>query len=119
MQPFRKYKNTKVEEDGFKFDSKLERNIYRKMKELKLEFTLQPRYVLFDKFKLDGKTYRAIEYRADFELKLGDKIYTIDTKGMETQVFKLKKKLFALKYQKEIVCIKSVKHFMEWFAHLK
>lgn len=110
-----KYKNTKVVEDGHKFDSKLERNVYLKMKELGLDFTLQPRYILLDSFKLNGKVYRAIEYKADFGLRLGDRLYILDTKGMETQVFKLKKKLFAFRYQKEIICIKSVKHFIEWY----
>lgn len=115
MQPFRKYKNTKVEVDGHKFDSKLESNLYLTLKKLKLDFTLQPKYVLVDSFKLKGITHRAIVYRGDFDLKINDVIYTIDTKGMETQVFKLKKKLFALRYQREIVIIKSIKHFMEWY----
>ena len=59
---FRKYKNTKVEEDGFKFDSKLERNIYRKMKELKLSSPYNRDMSCLTSLT-DGKTYRAIEYR--------------------------------------------------------
>lgn len=115
MQPFRKFKNKKAKVDGHNFDSKLESNIYLAMKSLGLTFTLQPRYVLLEPFKLNGKTFRAIEYKGDFDLMLNGKSYTLDAKGMETPVFKIKKKMFAFRYQKEVICIKSVRHFMEWY----
>jgi hypothetical protein len=109
-----KYKNKRVEVDGIAFSSILESNVYRKCKELKLDYTLQPRFTLIDKFKLNGKAYRAIDYVGDFAITLNNQTYIVDTKGMETDVFKIKKKLYAHRYQDEIVCIKSVKQFMEW-----
>lgn len=114
-----KYKNKKVEVYGHKFDSKLEKNIYLKLLELQKQhdfaFRLQPKYELESKFKLEGKCFRAIDYIADFEICINGKVYVIDAKGLETQVFQLKKKLFAKKYGKEIICVKSVKQFVEWF----
>jgi hypothetical protein len=119
MQPYRKFKNVKVEEDGIKFASKLERNLYLTLKQMNLKFTIQPKYVLFDKFKLNGECFREIYYKGDFDLYINNKVYTIDTKGMETDVFKMKKKMFAFRYQKEIICIKSIKQFKEWYERIK
>lgn len=117
-----KYRNRKVEVKGIKFDSKLEGHVYLKILELAKEhyfnFKLQPSYELVEKFKINGKTVRAITYRADFELKINNKVFTIDTKGFETDVFKLKKKLFAYRYGREVICIKSVKQFDIWFREV-
>lgn len=46
-----------------------------------------------------GKTFRKIEYVADFQYEQDGKIIVEDVKGMETDVFKLKKKLFEYKYK--------------------
>jgi hypothetical protein len=114
-KPYRKYKNVKVEADGIKFASKLERSLYLIIKQLNIKFTIQPKYTLFDKFRLNGKCFREIYYKGDFDLYIKDNIYTLDAKGKETDVFKIKKKLFAFRYQKEIICIKSIKQFNEWY----
>ncbi len=114
-----KYKNKIVSADGIKFDSKLEYNIYTEMVFNELKFELQPKYLLQESFKLNGKTYRAIHYIADFKLFIDDNEYIIDAKGMETPVFKIKEKMFAKKYQKEIIKIKSLKHFKEWVKGVK
>lgn len=105
--------------DGIAFASKLEANVYLKCKELKIPHDLQPKFVLMDKFKLNGKVFRAIEYVADFAIHTKLKTYIVDTKGMETPVFKMKKKLYANRYQDEIICVKSVKQFEEWFKAIK
>lgn len=111
--------NKRVIVKGISFDSKLESHVYLKLLEFKrkydFEYRLQPRYILLDKFKNEGVHHRAITYRADFEIKINGQVYTIDTKGFETQVFKIKQKMFAHKYKKEIVCPKSVREFVEWF----
>jgi hypothetical protein len=55
---------------------------------------------LQDGFKKNGKTYRKIVYKADFEyfdIQQG-KVIIEDVKGVKTEVYKLKKKLFEYKY---------------------
>ena len=111
---YQKYQNKKVEIDGIKFDSKMESNVYKVIKEKGIECVLQPKYLLQEKFVFNDKSIREIKYIGDFDIKIGDELYTIDVKGMETQVFKIKAKMFLYKYNREIVMIKSVKHFRMW-----
>lgn len=111
-----KYKNKKVESNGIKFDSKLELNIYKEIIDKGLKVELQPKYLLQEKFVLNGKAFRPIYYIADFKLFINNEEYIIDAKGMETQVFKIKAKMFAKIYQKEIIKIKSLKQFKEWLG---
>ena len=129
----RKYKKSKSEGkishhvttvDGIKFDSEMESKYYKYLLELKKqgivkEFTLQPNFLLQEKFiNLNGdiilgsnkdfekikrknklETISAINYISDFDV-----IYTdghreiIDIKGLETPEFRLKLKLFKYKY---------------------
>ena len=99
-----KYNSKKVELDGYTFDSQIEARYYQRLKWLQehkeiLFFRLQPRYLLQDSFKKNGKTYRKIEYIADFEIHhLDGSIEVVDVKGMETEAFKIKKKLFEFRY---------------------
>lgn len=67
----------------------------------------QARYLLQPAFKKDGKTYRKIEYVADFTYidSMGDMIVE-DTKGFKTELYKLKKKLLLYKF-KDIHFIES------------
>ena len=101
-----KYGNQKVEANGILFDSKAERDYYLlyilplvqsgEVKSVKIH----PKYVLLPSFKKNGKTYRSVTYSADFELTYKDgKVEVIDVKGVETQVFALKKKWFEFKYK--------------------
>lgn len=105
-----KYKNKKVEYDGIKFDSIKEKKRYMQLlylekagliKDIKLqyEFELQPA------FTLNKKKIRKITYIADFyyyDNNLNDYVVE-DVKGIRTDVYKLKKKMFEYKYQKEII----------------
>ena len=106
-----KYNNRKVEVDGFKFDSKLEADYYIRLKLLKRageiqSFTLQPEYLLLDGFKKDGKVHRPIKYIADFEIKHNDgTIEVVDTKGVKTQVFRIKEKLFHYRYPYKLTLV--------------
>lgn len=99
-----KYGNTKVERDGNVFDSIAESKYYEQLKWLQehneiLFFRLQPRYLLQEAFSKDGKTHRKIEYVADFEVHHKDgSIEVVDVKGMETDVFRMKEKMFHIKY---------------------
>ena len=109
-----KYNNRKVEIDGHKFDSKLEAQYYEFLNRKKAtgkikDFSLQPRYTLQETFKRDDKTYRSITYIADFEVLHNDgSTQVIDVKGMMTDVFKIKAKLFTKLYGK-LYLVKSSK----------
>lgn len=102
-----KYKNKKVVIDNILFDSKKEANYYTYLKLLEKagkikNLELQKKFILQDKFTLNGKTHRAITYVADFVYEENGQVHVIDTKGYRTQVYKIKKKLFMKKYGIEI-----------------
>ena len=98
-----KYKNKKVIVDDYIFDSIQESKRYKELKLLlragKIqELELQPHFLLQDSFRKNGKTYRKIEYIADFKYIENDKTIVEDVKGLQTDVFKIKHKLFEKKY---------------------
>lgn len=98
-----KYKNTKIVVDNIKFDSNLEATRYKELKLLLRageisNLELQPRFLLQDSFKKNGKTYRKIEYIADFQYIENGKTIVEDVKGIQTDVFKLKHKIFEKVY---------------------
>jgi len=99
-----KYNAKKVEIDEINFDSLLESKYYLYLLEQKKEgavsyFKIQPRYLLQEKFKKNGKSFRKIEYVADFEVMHRDgSIEVIDIKGMILPVFAIKQKLFERLY---------------------
>lgn len=104
-----KYKNTKVEYKGIKFDSIKEMKHYQlleylqKIGEIK-ELKLQVPYELIPKYKINNKTVRKTTYIADFTYitTKDDKLHIVDTKGFKTDVYRLKKKLFEYKYGVEV-----------------
>lgn len=109
-RPKSKYNNKKTIYKGISFDSIVEKDryIYLKKKEeegLIKELTLQKKYLLQDKFIYQGKTIRAIYYIADFYYIENDKEVVEDVKGVLTEVFKLKEKLFKNKYKHIDFCI--------------
>lgn len=99
-----KYNNTKTVIDGITFDSIKEADYYCQLKLLKRageikDFGLQQRYELQPTFKKNGKTHRSITYVADFVIENNDGTTdVVDVKGFETQLFKVKQKLFEYKY---------------------
>ena len=98
-----KYRNKKIQVDMYVFDSIAESKRYKELALLQKagyikELQLQPKFLLQEGFKKNGKTYRKIEYIADFMYKENGKTIIEDVKGKETEVFKLKKKLFEYKY---------------------
>lgn len=105
-----KYRNKKVMYDGIKFDSIAEKNRYIELKLLErakkiTDLKLQVPFVLLDKYEINGKKRQGIKYIADFvyiDIEKG-KYVVEDTKGMRTEVYKIKKKLFENKYGMEIV----------------
>ena len=101
---YQKYHAKKTIVDGITFDSKHEAEVYATLKMLEKggvikNLTLQPRYLLQEAFEKDGKKYRKIEYVADFQFEEKGKVKVWDAKGMKTDVYKLKKKMFEYKYK--------------------
>lgn len=99
-----KYRAKKTEIDGIKFDSKKEAKRYIALKELEKKgniekLILQPRFLLQEGFRKNGKAYRKIEYVADFMYEQDGKLIIEDVKGIKTDVYKLKQKLFEKRYQ--------------------
>lgn len=85
-----KYKSVWCEHDGHKFASKAERDFYIVLKNLEAIgqiklLELQPKVYMTDS---------RILYKPDFLIEENEERIYIDVKGMETPVFKLKKKLW-------------------------
>lgn len=98
-----KYRNKKVKVDMYVFDSIAESRRYKELKILERagkiqNLELQPHYLLQESFRKNKKTFRKIEYIADFQYIENGKIIVEDVKGIQTDVFKLKHKLFEKKY---------------------
>lgn len=98
-----KYNNKKVQVDMYVFDSIAESIRYKELKLLERageisELTLQPRFLLQEAFRKNGKSYRKIEYIADFQYIEKGKTIVEDVKGIQTDVFKLKHKIFEKLY---------------------
>ena len=98
-----KYKNRKIVVDNIKFDSILEANRYQELKLLQRakqisNLRLQVPFLLQEGFKKNGKTHREIKYIADFVYEENGQTIVEDTKGICTEVFRIKQKLFEYKY---------------------
>lgn len=107
-----KYSSAKTDLDGIAFDSKKEAEFYAelKLRERAGEIShlrLQPRYLLQEAFKHDGKQYREIEYVADFEYIENGITVVVDVKGFKTAVYMIKKKLFLYKYGDKVKFIEE------------
>lgn len=102
-----KYGRIKKEVDGTVFDSTLEAEAYVIIKLWKIArvifgLDLQPEYVLQDGFRDSaGKWHRAVKYIPDFRFARIDnqhQIILVDVKGVKTQAFSIKEKLFRAKF---------------------
>ena len=114
---YSKYNAKKVEIDGIKFDSKAEGEYYLHLKQQVTErqilgFERQKRMLLQEGFIVEGVKgkIRPIFYVVDFIVTENDGTLTyVDVKGMETDVFKLKKKLFMKRYNTALLKVKKTK----------
>ena len=105
-----KYGAKKTKVDGITFDSKAEAAYYSQLKLLKragviVTLELQPTFELIPAYihPTTGKKVRATVYKADFRITYKDgREEIIDVKGVRTEAYKLKKKLFEYKYRREI-----------------
>ena len=96
-----KYRNKKVVIDNILFDSKKEARRYKELKLMEkagliTNLVLQPKFELQESFKYENKTYRKIEYIADFSyVRTDDIVFVVeDVKGVKTDVYRLKEKMF-------------------------
>ena len=101
---FGKFNAVKTVVNGITFSSKKEAHRYNtlllmlKAEEI-TDLTLQPVFLLQPGFDKNGKKYRPITYVADFKYKDKDgRIIIEDAKGMKTEVFKMKAKMFEYKF---------------------
>lgn len=98
-----KYKNKQVKYYGIKFDSKKEGLYYLKLKPMEElgiinNLKLQVKFELQPSFKINNKTIRSINYIADFTYYDENNVFHIvDTKGVRTEVYKIKKKMMQYK----------------------
>ncbi len=101
-----KYNNTKIEYEGYTFDSIKEMNRYAELQLLVRAgeiygLRLQPRYLLQEGFTdINNNKHLPITYIADFGyFEYNSDVEIVeDTKGMKTDVYRIKKKLFLFKY---------------------
>lgn len=98
-----KYRAKKTTVDGITFDSRKEADRYLVLKGMEEDGLIsdlhrQVRYELLPAFDVDGRHYRPVYYVADFVYVEDGKEVVEDVKGMRTDVYKLKSKLFARRY---------------------
>lgn len=111
-----KYKNIKSERvlqngDIVKFDSKKEAlrfdTLFLLAKQGSIKnLILQPEFEIIPSVKWNNKTLCKIKYIADFKYEKDGLVIVEDVKASatyQTDVYKLKKRLFLLKYGKEII----------------
>jgi hypothetical protein len=105
-----KYGAIKTTLDGHTFDSRAEANYYAQLKLLQkageiCTIQLQPRYEIIESYKHPetGKKVQPTYYVADFLVAYSDgRTEVVDVKGVKTEAYKIKKKLFESKYGKAI-----------------
>lgn len=98
-----KYHNRPTDIGGQRFDSRAEARRYDELKLLEMagaitDLTVHPRYEIQGQFKRDGALIRAIYYEGDFSYTENGRHVCEDVKGVETEAFKLKRKLFWKRY---------------------
>lgn len=99
-----KYGNHKVIIDGITFDSKAEARRYNELKYLVqrghiTDLIVHPVFELQAGFTdALGRRHRAIGYEGDFQYTEAGKTVVEDVKGVKTDIFKLKEKLFRFRY---------------------
>lgn len=98
-----KYHAKKATVDGITFDSHKEADRYLTLKAMEDEGLIenlrrQVRYELVPAFDVDGKHYRPVSYVADFVYREDGREVVEDVKGVRTDTYRLKSKLFARRY---------------------
>lgn len=104
--PVSKYRNTKIISPDGKFDSKYEYEEWCRLKLLERGGVIrnlmrQVPYVLIPTIRTTAGTLKQITYYADFVYEENGIVCMVDTKGYETEVFKIKKRLLINQYVTE------------------
>lgn len=89
--------------DGIVFASLKEMRRYCELKTLLkagqiTDLEYQVPFILQEGFVFEGKKIRPIKYVADFVYQESGKLVVEDTKGVQTPIFKLKRKMFIKRY---------------------
>lgn len=98
-----KLHNIPTEIDGIRFDSKAEARRYGELKLLQMAgaitgLRVHPTYTLIEPFDYHGEHVRGTDYEADFAYFEDGCVVVEDVKGMETEVYRIKAKLFKKLY---------------------
>lgn len=102
-----KYRNKKTDTPDGKFDSKYE---YQKWCELKIlekageisDLQRQVKFEIIPSIKTSCETLRSISYYADFVFIQDGDMWVVDSKGFNTDVFQIKKRLLIQKFKQGI-----------------
>ena len=100
--------------DGVIFSSKAEMRRYLELKLMEKAgkirgLTLQPKFLLFPSFYRKGVFHHSLNYIGDFlyyDMEKKRKVVE-DVKGVETEVFKIKYKLFCFRHNMELRIVKT------------
>jgi hypothetical protein len=103
-----KYGSRKTVVDGITFDSKKESDRYKDLKYLQIagqisKLEVQPVFILQEAFTKNGHKFSAITYRADFKYEQNGETVIEDVKGMKTEVYRIKRKLFEKIYPYSVI----------------
>lgn len=98
-----KFHAKKTTVDGITFDSRKEADRYLTLKAMEEEGLIgnlrrQVRYELVPAFDVNGRHCRPVFYVADFVYVENGKTVVEDVKGVRTDVYRIKSKLFARRY---------------------
>ena len=103
-----KYNAQRTASNGVEFSSKAESARYavllkRQERGEIAKLECQPRFLLQPGFGVPGKKVRAIEYVADFRYEESGRTVVEDVKGMRTECYNMKRKMFLYLYGKEFL----------------
>lgn len=89
--------------DGIEFRSTLEARAYQLLSLWQSAgvisaLELQPTYLLQEKFRVDGKAIREMNYTPDFRYQRDGLTFVIETKGHRTQPYRMRRKMFLKRY---------------------
>lgn len=104
--------------DGIVFDSKLEMNAYRVLRDYGIKFDRQVEFTLQEGFYTpppDRKHVRPIKYVADFRVYTPGGEFIVDTKGIITPDCKLKLKMM-LAQGNPVHCIANLRELAEFLV---
>ena len=101
--PHNKYNAKATEIDGIRFDSQAEARRYVALKNMErageiVGLKIHPRYILQSPFIRDGRREREITYEGDFSYIKDNRLVVEDVKGLKTDLYKVKRKMFMYRY---------------------